>query len=77
MESAVGDDADDAAGAVFDDHTRARGKLFALIAQDRLPSAEHETFDLDGERVHAALLDEQGNPFHVLLDERFEAVGGR
>lgn len=41
--------------------TRARGKLLALIAQDRLPSAEHETFGLNGERVHAALLDEQGD----------------
>ena len=77
VESAVGDDADDAAGAVFDDHARARGKLLALIAQDRLPSAEHETFDLNGERVHAALFDEQGDPFHVVLDERLEAVGGR
>lgn len=37
------------------------GKLLALIAQDRLPSAEHETFGLNGERVHAALLDEQGD----------------
>ena len=72
----VGDDPDDAAGAVFDDQSRVRRELFAVVAQDCFPGGEHEALDLDGKQVHAALVDEQRESVRFPVDERLEAIDG-